>query len=395
LTEKFVPIQMRMLQEGRPFGFDLYVKINKKHILYLRNGDSLEDERLAKLKGYKGERFFINKSDLPIFKDFVGVLLDETLEEQTLIENKKDSQAEPLQVESQVEDEGLYFNFKDSDQAEKKSAKSKSSSNENVKLSPQIKSMMAQQSSGAKKQENPEQKLQRQVEVINSVAKTAIDVINRILKGPDSLIAYQLLQKSAESLRQALEKGPRYFSKLYHIEVSEETPLIAHSKNVAVLAVRLGMTQRLSNEQLNHLAIAAMIHDIGLTQIPEEQNPIELFSTPKDDFSLDQRKLHLAHVENSVKLIEEKDFIPKSIIDLIENHEENLSGLGPLENTQLSVEQQILSLANRFEKYMRVKNVSPQKGIQELAINELGNYDLKLIESLKKMAATLTPNAKS
>jgi hypothetical protein len=78
-----------MLQEGRPFSFNLYVKIGQKHILYLRNGDSLESERLAKLKEYKGERFFVNKLDLPVLKDFVGVLLDETLEIQTSIQSKK------------------------------------------------------------------------------------------------------------------------------------------------------------------------------------------------------------------------------------------------------------------------------------------------------------------
>jgi HD-GYP domain-containing protein (c-di-GMP phosphodiesterase class II) len=250
--------------------------------------------------------------------------------------------------------------------------------------------MMAQQNSETRKQENAEQKLQRQVEVVNSVAKTAIDVINRILKDPDSLVAYQVLQKSALSLKQALEKGPQYFSKLFYTEVSEEMPLIAHSKNVAVLAVRLGMTQKLSSEQLNNLAIAAMIHDIGLTQIPKEQNPIEMFLTTKDNLSSEQRKLHLAHVKESVNLIEDKDFIPKAIIDLIENHEENLSGQGPLEKTQLPIEQQILSLTNRFEKCMRIKKISPNKAIQELAINELGNYDLQLIESLKKMAAALT-----
>lgn len=376
MGEKFVPIQMRALQDGLPFSFDLYVKVNQKYLLYLRNGDSLESERLTKLKEYKGERFFINKSDLPVFKDFIGELLDETLE---------------IHLSGQeVERDGAYFNFKDIDQEAPKKKTSTPKADGDVKLSPQIKSMMAQQAAETRRQEGAEQKLQRQAEVVNSIAKTAIDVINRILKDPDSLVAYQVLQKSAKGLKVALKKGPQFFSKLYHMEASEETPLINHTKNVAVLAVRLGMLHKLPDEQLENLAIAAMIHDIGLTQIPEEDRPIKLFLTPKEELSAEEKKIYLSHVKMSVQAIEEKEFIPKSIIELVENHEETLSGLGPLEKTQLTLEQQILSLTNRYEEFMRERQLDPKKGIQELAINELGNYDLKLIESLKKMAATLT-----
>lgn len=365
---------MRTLQDGLPFSFDLYVKVNHKYLLYLRNGDSLESERLAKLKEYKGERFFINKSDLPVFKDFVGALLDETLE---------------IELSAQDGQEEAYFNFKDIDQETPKKKSQAPKTDSKVKLSAQIRSMMAQQAAETRRQEGVEQKLQRQAEVVNSVAKTAIDVINRILKDPDSLVAYQVLQKSAKGLKAALEKGPSFFSKLYHMGSSQETPLINHTKNVAVLAVRLGMLQKLPDEQLENLAIAAMIHDIGLTQIPDEQDPIKLFLTPKDQLSAEEKKTYLSHVKKSIEAIEEKEFIPKNIIELVENHEETLSGSGPFEKMQLTLDQQILSLTNRYEEFMRERNLDPKKGIQELAINELGNYDLKLIESLKKMAATL------
>lgn len=377
MGENFVPIQMRTLQDGLPFSFNLYVKVNQKYLLYLRHGDSLESERLQKLREYKGERFFINKSDLPAFKNFIGELLDETLETDSLSDD----------AEKKEEEDTAYFDFKDIDQAPPKKEASTSKSKSKVKLSAQIKSMMAHQN---RQQEGAEQKLQRQAEVVNSVAKTAIDVINRILKDPDSFVAYQVLQKSAKGLKAALGKGPRFFYKLYHMEASEETPLLNHTKNVAVLAVRLGMLHKLPDDQLEDLAIAAMIHDIGLIQIADEHNPIQLFLTPKNELAPEQKKIYDSHIKKSIQVIEEKEFIPKSILTLVENHEENLSGFGPLGKTKLPLEQQILCLTNRYEEFMREQKLGPKKAIQELAINEVGNYDLKLIESLKKMAATLT-----
>jgi hypothetical protein len=38
---------------------------------------------------------------------------------------------------------------------------------------------------------------------------------------------------------------------------------------------------------------------------------------------------------------------------------------------------------------MRDKNLTPKEAIQELAINEIGNFDLKLIDQMKKIAPLL------
>lgn len=338
----------------------------------------MESERLSKLQEYKGERFFINKSDLPIFKNFIDDLLEQTLE--------------PSPPDEEETQESPYFNFSDIDQEQKSLEKRPKKKTGKVTLSPQIKSMVTGGTSQSPRQETPEQKVQRQVEVLNSIAKTAIDVLNRILKDPGSLVAYQILQKSARGLKKTIEKGPSYFAKLYHIKTSSETPLIDHSKNVAVLCLRLGMLHKLSDEKLENLAIAAMIHDIGLTQIPAKDNPIGLFLRPKDKLSAEEKKIYWGHVQESVQVIEEKDFIPKKIRQLVEFHEETLSGSGPNEKTQLELDQQILALTNRYDEFMREHELPPNKGIQQFSINELGNYDLKLIESLKEMARTLSQN---
>lgn len=55
----YVPIRISTLRGDQPIGFDTYIKINDKHILYLRKGDSFEGERLKRLKDKKLLQMFI------------------------------------------------------------------------------------------------------------------------------------------------------------------------------------------------------------------------------------------------------------------------------------------------------------------------------------------------
>lgn len=388
----FVPIQIKTLQNGLPLQFDVYVRVNKKHILYVRAGDSIEKSRLEKFQKAQGDRLFINKADIPILRDFVDVLLDETLETKLTYDEDKELlvqnnlQAKAAELESPANPEG-YFYF--SDEKPKPKA-AKSSAQTKVKLSAQIKAMI----NDVRPPETAEQKMQRQVEVLNSVAKTSVDIINKILKDPDSLPAYQVVQKAARGLRDCVEKGPQFFQKLFLMSDSSSQGLIDHSKNVALLSLQLGIMNRMDRDQLDDLATAALLHDIGHVKIQEdsleeEESQGELFERGLDQCSKEEKALYLKHVDYSFELVSDKAFIRKSILDLIESHEERLGGSGPRGMVNLDLSQQVLSLANCFEKMMRDKNLSAKEAIQELAINEIGNFDLKLIDQMKKITQLL------
>lgn len=392
----FVPIQIKTLPNGLPLQFDVYVRVNKKYILYVRSGDVIEKNRLEKFQKVQGDRLFMNKADIPVLRDFVGILLDETLETKlTYAEDKgpyvqnglaSDEADEQNQIATQEE----YFYFSDE---KPKSSKKKNSGKSKVKLSAQIQAMI----NDIQPVETPEQKIQRQVEILNSVAKTSIDIVNKILKDPDSLPAYQVVQKAARGLRDCVERGPTFFQKLFLFNDNSSSGLIEHSKNVALLSLQLGVMNRLNRDQLDDLAIAALLHDIGHTKNHDEmaedneasQGQIELFDRGLSHCDEQERATYFKHVEYSSKLVSDKPFIKKTIIDLIESHEERLSGSGPMALVSLDLSQQILSLANCFEKMMREKKQSVKQAIHELAINEIGNFDLKLIDQMKKIATLL------
>ena len=82
-------------------------------------------------------------------------------------------------------------------------------------------------------------------------------------------------------------------------------------------------------------------------------------------------------------MLAEKDWVNADIQELILNHEENLQGSGPNKKTKLSKVEQILSLVNVYDKKLITEGKTPSETIKELFTDELGNYDLKLLESFK------------
>lgn len=383
----FVPIQIKTLQNGLPLQFDVYVRVNKKHLLYIRAGEIIEKARLEKFQKSEGDRLFINKADIPVLRDFVGVLLDVTLDAK--LEYDEDAQelvANNLSAEkTQTDSPDSYFYFSEE---KSKPRPQQTKPAPKVKLSAQIRSMI----NDIKPPETAEQKMQRQIEVLNSVAKTSVDIVNKILQDPDSLPAYQVVQKAARGLRDCVQKGPQFFQKLFLFKDSSVQPLIDHSKNVALIALQLGTMNRIDRDGLDDLATAALLHDIGHVKKSDDgaEESHDIFGMAIDDMSPTEKENYLKHVEHSFELVADKPFIKKPILDLIECHEERLSGSGPRGISQLDLSQQILALANCFEKKMRVRDLSPKEAIQDLAINEIGNFDLKLIDDLKKIAATLS-----
>lgn len=66
-----VPIRVSTLRGDQKIDFDAYVKINEKHILYVRKGDSFEGQRLQRLKEKKLKKMFILPEDEGRYRDYL------------------------------------------------------------------------------------------------------------------------------------------------------------------------------------------------------------------------------------------------------------------------------------------------------------------------------------
>ena len=68
----FVPIRVSTLRGDLKIPFDVYVKVNEKHILYCRQGDSFEGTRLQRLKAKKLKKMFIQQEDEKAYRSYMS-----------------------------------------------------------------------------------------------------------------------------------------------------------------------------------------------------------------------------------------------------------------------------------------------------------------------------------
>ena len=207
----------------------------------------------------------------------------------------------------------------------------------------------------------------------NALSSMAIDVGNEK--------SYDATRKAAKNIQKLIIEDPKALQEMYSGNSSEEDPIIKHCLNVAALSIRLAKEMKLSELETDYLSTAALMHDVGLVQKSEQ----ELFKRNKADLDKGQLKKYNLHCTDIIEILQDKSYINKDILELIYNHEENLTGTGPLRKTKLTLAQSILSLVNTYDKKISVDQQSPKEAIKTMMIDELGKYDLKHIQALQKV----------
>ncbi len=218
------------------------------------------------------------------------------------------------------------------------------------------------------------------VSVIEGAAENAVETMQR---DPESEASYNIAKKAASGLRQLVLENQEALKMVFGKEVDPQDALIKHCLNVSVLSTKMAKVMGCSDEEIDEMAIAGLIHDIGFTKLDPKVK--DLFNVPSNDMSFEDKKLYYSHCTDGLKLIAEKPFVTKSIMDLISNHEETQSGTGPNKLKKLTKLQSILSIVNRYDKKVITQKMTPREAIKSMMIDDLGNYDLDLIQTFKKV----------
>ncbi len=216
--------------------------------------------------------------------------------------------------------------------------------------------------------------MEDRVDLVEGVAATSIEHMSDNPTEEN----FSMTKKAATGLREVIRKNPHALKRLFGKKGHESDLIIKHSLNVCALATRLAEHLKLPEDVIEDLATAALIHDIGLTKLPEED--IECFEKDKDVLTPDEKLRYGQHTKISAEILSEKPFITKRIEELILYHEEDLSGMGPQKMSKLSPEQECLSLCNAFDKRLVSTNQSPSEIYQSFQIDYIGRYNLELIQ---------------
>lgn len=218
---------------------------------------------------------------------------------------------------------------------------------------------------------------EEKVEIVSGQSETAID---RMSDDPGNQTNFDMTRKAAKNLQKLIFENPESLNQIFGQD-SEGEQVIQHCINVAVLSIKFAQSLKVSDEEIDYLSTAALMHDIGVMQMEKEQ--AELFEKPKSDLTAPEKTTYFEHCKGVVQLLAERPYINNQIIELIENHEENLQGSGPMKKSKLSKPQEILSLVNSYDKKIITKKITPAEAIKELMIDELGNYNLDLLNKFK------------
>lgn len=227
---------------------------------------------------------------------------------------------------------------------------------------------------------NPMVNSEEKIHMVEGVASTAVE---RMQTNPGSESAYHMTETAAKSLRQVIKNNPDALKKIFGKKVEKNEEIIKHSLNVCALSVKLAEIMKCTEPELDDLGTAALIHDIGITQMKKED--IQLFYKPRKLLSNDDKRVYYIHTKDAISLLQTKPYINKVILELVSNHEEVLSGSGPNKKKKLTKLEEILSMVNNYDKRTITNKTTPIQTLKDMMIDELGNYNLDLLNEFKKI----------
>lgn len=216
------------------------------------------------------------------------------------------------------------------------------------------------------------------VDIAEGAAGTAVE---QMQKNPASRAAFQLSEKSASSLRLIMTSNPDALLAVYDRSVDEKDIVIKHCINVCALSVKFAESIKLPNEDIDNLATAALLHDLGLGAL--DKNLLKKFMDTPNDLAASEKLAYFTHPEQAASILDDRPYINEGILALIRNHEENLSGTGPQKFSKLTKVVEILSLIDTYDKKITFHKLSPKEALKSVEIDEIGNFNLKLIGQLK------------
>lgn len=222
-------------------------------------------------------------------------------------------------------------------------------------------------------------------EAVQGVASSAVEDMQ---DNPDSEQAYHNAETAAEGLVDVIAKNPTMLKVLFEkVRDSNSEPMTKHSVNVAFLSLSLAELCGLEFLKAKDLGLAGLLHDIGRSKMsPEAQG---LFLKPYEEFTNDDWKVYKEHPSIGADMLEDKAYATKEVRELIATHEEKSSGEGfPNKLKNLSLEQEILSLTACYDRMVTILGMQYKDAFEEIQVNQLGNYDLDLIQKFKSLLKT-------
>jgi HD-GYP domain-containing protein (c-di-GMP phosphodiesterase class II) len=158
-----------------------------------------------------------------------------------------------------------------------------------------------------------------------------------------------------------------------------------HSVNVGMLSLGLGITAGLQKKAVEHLAVGAMLHDIGKCNIPLE------ILNKQGKLNDTEFQIYRTHVVEGKKIIDGIEKFPQASFEPLLLHHEKLTGRGypfKLRGDKISLLGRITGIADCYDALTTPKlnkyPLTPYNALQ-IICRETADYDPQLLKEFVKM----------
>ncbi|WP_430882679.1 HD-GYP domain-containing protein [Fusibacter sp. JL216-2] len=166
----------------------------------------------------------------------------------------------------------------------------------------------------------------------------------------------------------------------------------AHSVNVTVLSIVLGLALKIDHEKIKHMSIGALMHDIGKMCIPES-----VLNKPSRLTQEEFEKVK-THVKMGYELVQDDITLSGISKQIIYGHHERLDGSGyprGLKNENISVYTRIVSICDMFDAMTsdRVyqRSMPVYKALDVMMAEAIMRIDADLLKALIDNVAIYRP----
>jgi len=183
-------------------------------------------------------------------------------------------------------------------------------------------------------------------------------------------VIHQLLNENSEDLR------------LITISEYKTKNLLAQSSlNCMILSLLIGLQLKMVSHKLLHLAVAALLHDIGMLKIPEK------LLSKEGKLSQEELSQIKSHTILSYKLITKTFKYPEEVGRIALFHHERWDGRGyprGINGKEIPIASRILSISDAFEAMVRDRpyrdSMIGYKAIKEILNDNSRRFDASIIK---------------
>lgn len=174
---------------------------------------------------------------------------------------------------------------------------------------------------------------------------------------------------------------------------SKENYLYAHSVNVCILAVKVGIGLGYNKPQLADLGIAALLHDIGMVKIPKE-----IIAKP-GELKVEEYSEVKKHPTYGAEILSRSSDINKAIVDSVYHQHERIDGRGypqGLKDEEINEYAKIIGLVDVYEalthsRAYRKKKYRPDEAMRMIADLDGNSFKPYIAKVLRALIKEISP----